>query len=304
MIRLTEFERNKLIATQLYLFDFFKKYCLDNNLRYYLIGGTLLGAIRHKGYIPWDDDLDVAMPSDDYYRFIETFVNSDHVFLDCRERDDRTWQSFSKLMARGTIYNEFVKQNYQCNKGIFIDIFPILSIPARKSLKGLLRDIWIALLEGKCWPREFIRPMKPKHPFINFIRNCCSHMLLFWCSQRKATKMRNDYLRKHAFDKSDFVNIGDNLHSRTPRKVIDGETIVQFEGRDASSPASWDEYLTATYGNYMKKPPESERVPHHYVCEVKFDDSLLLVNGQDRQSHKCHDHSRKEAEINQNESNV
>lgn len=281
MIELTKEECIELRKTQLQIFDCFRKFCEENHLRYFLVGGSLLGAVRHEGYIPWDDDLDVGMPADDYYKFIRTFEDTELFYLDCQERDKRTWQHFGKLMMRDTLFGEYVKQNYDCNKGIFIDVFPLLSTPPKKSIKGRARDLWIRVLNYKCFPREFVTIWKPRHPIFSSLLKALSQVMFCWCSSSKAREIRNAYLEKHSRDKNDFVSLGDNLLSRVPCQYFDEIAVGTFEGRTVPIPKKWDEYLTWVYGDYMTLPPESERVPHHYVCGVKFNNAQLTASEGD-----------------------
>ena len=208
------------------------------------------------------------MPAADYYRFIDIFKDTDLFFLDCEEKDKRTWQHFGKLMMRGTLFNEYVKQNYNCNKGIFIDIFPLLPVPPTNTLRGKARDLWVMILNPKCLPKEFLSIGKPHRPILSSLFNAFSHALLFWCSSTKAREIRKKYLAKHSQGSSEFVNLGDNLLSRVPSNFFDEITTGAFEGKEVSIPKKWDDYLTWVYGDYMKFPPESERIPHHYVCSV------------------------------------
>ncbi len=187
-LALNEEERKRLKETQLEIFDYFLKYCREHNLKYQLCGGTLLGAVRHKGYIPWDDDLDIYMPAEDYYRFIDEHKDDSGFRLDCREKDVRTWQSFAKLMKNGTVYEQYVKQRCDMAKGIFIDIIPVVSIPSPEhKIKYFLHKVLFYMLIVKCRPRRAILApdSKSKHPILGRIAKLISRLTFFWCSQKK-----------------------------------------------------------------------------------------------------------------------
>ena len=98
----------KLKEEQLKVLDYIVKVCEENSLEYFLIGGTLLGAVRHRGYIPWDDDLDLAMPRKDYEKFIKIFLNQDNgkYILDTNNHSKYYWLPFLKVRNKNTIYQE------------------------------------------------------------------------------------------------------------------------------------------------------------------------------------------------------
>ena len=117
----------KLKEEQLKILDYIVKICEENSLEYFLIGGTLLGAVRHRGYIPWDDDLDLAMPRKDYEKFIKIFLNQDNgkYILDTNNHSKYYWLPFLKVRNKNTIYQENLQKNYKGNLGIWVDIFPL-----------------------------------------------------------------------------------------------------------------------------------------------------------------------------------
>jgi len=101
--------------------------CEKNNLSYFLIGGTLLGAVRHKGFIPWDDDLDIAIPRKDYEKFLkicQTQLNSDY-FLHCNKTDPDYWLPFAKVRKKNTLFDEKSITSIETHKGIYNDVFPL-----------------------------------------------------------------------------------------------------------------------------------------------------------------------------------
>src|SRR5690554_4415622 len=117
----------KLHNVQIEILNQIVKICNQNKLTYFLIGGTLLGAIRHKGFIPWDDDLDIAMPRKDYEKFLELCQGylGDEYYLHCSKTDPKYWLPFAKVRKNNTIFEEKSIQTINSHKGIYVDIFPL-----------------------------------------------------------------------------------------------------------------------------------------------------------------------------------
>ena len=126
---------NKLHSIQVEILDEIIRICDSNNLDYYLIGGTLLGAIRHKGFIPWDDDLDIAMPRDAYDKFISLCYSelSDDYILDSFKNNSGYWLPFIKIRKKNTIYEEkAISAKRNIPKGVWVDIFPLDNVKTQK----------------------------------------------------------------------------------------------------------------------------------------------------------------------------
>lgn len=133
---------NELHKTQLEMLKEFDQLCNDNNLTYFLTGGTLLGSVRHQGFIPWDDDIDLGMPREDYIKLQKIFEKNDEkYFLQHFDSDPYFGIPISKLRRKNTYYPEKVLKNNQGHKGVFIDIFPWDYIP-----KNIFKKIFQKLL--------------------------------------------------------------------------------------------------------------------------------------------------------------
>lgn len=247
------------------ILEYFINFCERNNLKYYLVGGTCLGAIRHNDFIPWDDDIDVGMPRCDYEKFMKLYNNEDEkYFLQSFKTERAYYQHFSKLRDPETVYIEESSKHLDINHGIFIDIFPLesannlsydyhyynviyyltkLNILVRnpeakltgtslnlvKSISKLERGLLVSLINWLC------------------NRKKCESPKYYICIDTKPLKRK--YLLVEDYDynfKADFGNLKANI------------------------PREYDKYLSALYGDYMKLPPEEERLKGHGIIEVKF----------------------------------
>ena len=132
--RMNKEEQEKLKQIELNLLVCFKEICEKHKLDYFLTGGTLLGAVRHKGFIPWDDDIDVGMPREDYETFLRVASSClpDGIFLQTRKTDPEVPFNFAKLRDSRTTFIETSIKDLDINHGVYIDIFPIDYFPASK----------------------------------------------------------------------------------------------------------------------------------------------------------------------------
>lgn len=248
------------------IFDEFVRICDANNLKYYLYGGTLLGAVRHGGFIPWDDDMDIIMPRDDYEKFGEyckTELSEKYFYQTCFTDPD-----FPMLYAKIRLKNSYVKEDkwgdLNLHKGIYIDILPLDNFPSdiRKG-RSLLKKVWF-----------FNRVA-----YLNNINKSRKGMnLAFKIFPRDYSyNMRKKLLAKsHSSDGENVCSFGSHykpLQKRILQKSwFDGNEYMAFEGKQYRVPCGWKEYLVHLFGeSYMELPPVEKRVVHFNFSDVQFD---------------------------------
>ncbi|WP_279167052.1 LicD family protein [Thomasclavelia cocleata] len=252
---------------ELEIFIEFKKICDKNNLNYYICAGTLLGAVRHNGFIPWDDDIDILMLRDDYERFIKIAQNElpEYYFLQNVYTDPEFYFNFSKIRDNRTTFIETSSKNLNINHGVFIDIFPLDRFP-----RFCIDKIYIRLVERIANARisEYFENNNNNKSMKDFIIKKISYALfktpkraIFFKEKvyKKINKKRGDLLKNYsgAWGNKEIVS----------EDYFKDITILDFEGVQAKAPIYFDKYLTNLYGNYMKLPPIKEQVSHHY-CET------------------------------------
>lgn len=277
-LMVTEEIREKLKSKQLYLLREFLNICRENNLQYYLVGGSALGTVRHKGFIPWDDDIDVALPRPDYNKFIEisqSKLTSD-IFLQTFLTDKDYRNDFAKLRLEGTTFIESPCRNLNINHGIFIDVFPIDGYPYKKI------DIKILNIMKKVVKTYAHRGFysNNNYPIFKKLRHkcwliVCSVLCGFQNTSNALYRLDRLYQRWDYNSCDEVVCHGgawDELE-HCPKAQYGNGTSAQFEGIDVLIPELFDEYLEHKYPNYMQLPPLEKRVSHHYCDIIDVDNS-------------------------------
>lgn len=251
----------KLHEVQLDMLKDVHNFCAENNITYFLIGGTLLGAVRHKGFIPWDDDIDIAMPRGDYDKFIKTFqaAFTEKYFLQTVYTDKAYGRDFAKIRKNNTVFLEEVDAHVsERHHGIFLDVFVLEERPQKPSwwqnIKWRLSatiDSYLVCKRGK-------------------IKISLNKKILGIFSEKYLAKKR-DSLRK---GKGDFYYIP-FVGNKEKEKY--SPVLMEFEGENRFVPAGYDEILSSQYGDYMTLPPVEKRVTHNPV-RISFD-----LSGDDEQ---------------------
>ena len=230
-------------------------FCKENNLRYIVGYGTLIGAVRHQGFIPWDDDIDLWMPRPDYDKFIDSFKNANYQLL-CMEHGDY-YRMYAKVCDTRTI----ITNTNNNNMGVFVDVIPIDGLPSKENEA---RHYLKKMIVIRRWIYKVINCSiyGQKKPFLQslllcfFERICPVHrMLVFFL------RLSN----KYSFESSDYVGII-SLCSKPyllKRAYFEDITELMFEGHKVNAPLNYDECLRALYGDYMKLPPEKNQIPSH-----------------------------------------
>lgn len=242
---------------QIEILDDIVSFCEEQELQYCLAYGTLLGAVRHKGYIPWDDDIDIHMPRADYERFIELYNKreSDNSVV-THEQCRKYHVPFAKVYRKGTIVNEFFYK--QSVFGVYVDIFPIDGIKKRS-------QAW--------WCGQFIRCMYIKTSIFckrqttaRKLRLAITKLILLPFSEHFIlNRIRKISTRYNANECDKVCSFGSRTAIREilPRSVFDSYSTLTFEGKEYRVPGDYHTYLSHKYGDYMQLPPEEKRVSTH-----------------------------------------
>lgn len=229
-----------------------------NKLDYYLAYGTLLGAVRHKGFIPWDDDIDIMMPRKDYEILVANFeklFKDSNLKLACYNGSVYYPRPFAKIIDDRT---KLIETNYDDGNeiGVFIDVFVIDGLPNNKIIRfiheekiNFYRKIAFAAVYKESLCSNWLSKVIVKY----------AHKI----NKEKIFKKIEKLCKKYDYNDSKIVgNCLENENSIIEKKLLD-KTETDFEDMKAYIPIGFDQILKRRYGNYMELPPEKDRVPHH-----------------------------------------
>lgn len=270
-----EFRRMQLIQKD--MIKELDRVCRENNIRYSIFCGTLLGAVRHKGYIPWDDDADIAMLREDYEQFKRAAnqLNPEICFFQDHETDSEYRWGYAKLRRTGTTFIRAGQEHVKCKTGVFIDIFPLDDVP-RGVVGQMVQDFYCFCLRKILWSEVGKHSQKSTLKRLWFwLISWIKPEFVFRLCKRMEKKSRNDSVNRvrtltfPAFGKLYRKN---PLRERygLPKEWFTKLQEYEFEGLKLMGTKDYDGILTYTYGDYMKLPPEEERYPHAPVSYYDF----------------------------------
>lgn len=271
-----EIKARKISLTDLQKIQFsmlkeFAKYCDNNNIKYALCGGTLLGAIRHKGFIPWDDDIDILVSRPDFEKLQR--IKKPTIATDLSISNRRTGSSFPFIKIYNPNYKIY-EENIDLEEGeyIWIDVFPADGLPDKeKDIKKLYKKVTFfrkllmqKLLRNDCTisssknkVKQFFKPLSKY--FIDFLP------IDFYL------KKLDDISQSYTY--AECNNVGGVMwgygpQEKMPKEDFEKRVKVSFEGQKFYTFSCWEKYLTNLYGNYLQLPPKSKRINHNiYIIE-------------------------------------
>lgn len=248
--------------------------CDTLKIKYYLIGGTLLGAVRHKGFIPWDDDIDIAMTRADYEKFIKAApaLLPKNLFVQTNKSEQELLANFAKIRNCDTTFIETSVKNLNINHGVFVDIFPLdIFCDGKLSEKMFLftkHCLRLRIEKGFCLDRI------KRSSFVKRAVNKVLSAFLFWVSPERGVKLREKlftYYKKGS-------RLANHSGAWGKKEIVPADwygdgVFLEFEGISVRCPKEYDKWLTRVYGDYMKLPPLEKRISHHFVEVVDLDKS-------------------------------
>ncbi len=265
-------DMKKLHDVQLEILDFVCSICEENNLTCFLVYGTALGAYRHQGFIPWDDDVDVAMPREDYRKLLRIMKETENENFEIQDEDNekRYFLSYAKVRKKNTLLIERLTQGLYTHNGIFIDVFPLdyikeVNTLAFKARLKCIRYLVHILKFDTC--KELYKNRESKKTYIlDSIASYPARLL----PRRVILKILNRLkARNISREKAGWVAEYDSPRSVVPYSFYFPPRKMLFEGRMCNVPNEAEKYLTFIYGKAFMTPPPEQFRKSKKILEIK-----------------------------------
>lgn len=256
-----EIDLPQLKKIEVEMLDFLHGFCEEHDITYYLDSGTLLGAVRHKGFIPWDDDIDLVLTRADYTKLIKALDKEKGRY---RILSSDTAPNYSYPFAKVVDTHTILKEQEALDidgLGVYIDLFPLDHLPEGKTRRWFFHE---RLYYTKLfWGASVIH--NPE-----WVQKSLKNRIIFWYAKKRGWKHWIQKIDKIVatekyLSSSYMANLVGSCarHRCVECSVFEKKQIMEFEGHSYFGPVGYDKYLTNLYGNYMELPPKEERVTHH-----------------------------------------
>ena len=247
---------SELRSIQMGILDHVHRFCENHHIMYSLSSGTLIGAVRHKGYIPWDDDIDLYMPRRDYERFLREYDGGAYYRVLNPKGEQHYYYTFAKVVDERTLMMEKETEGFEI--GVYIDVFPVdyVSDDAQER-ERVFRKKHLLYKIRRC-------KISKANPLRSQLAYLCYRYLPLSTAMLNRRIERLIVRQEPTATVCNMTEAGPSVKGCFPASDIETAVDIEFEGKQYKAMAGYEDYLTRTYGNYMQLPPEDQRVTHQF----------------------------------------
>lgn len=257
--------------------------CVANNIRYTIAFGTLLGAVRHNGFIPWDDDIDICMPREDYEVFARVFPSKDGRYYTLDSRNSKYYYNCIYRVCDGDMVLPVKDIPQIDNLGAFIDIFVLDKWPTNDEeleyrydrIRALVKKIRYAL------PASYYKEATGRQIILRAIKFPLVLYYRYIVGFQKLRKSLDELVEQYNDKETGWRMVSSDNPRYAPwfirEEDLDKRVLISFEKLSVYAPENYDELLKRRYGDYMKLPPEEQRVTHHHFTPYWKKDSSSII---------------------------
>ncbi|WP_297637044.1 LicD family protein [uncultured Clostridium sp.] len=264
---------NKIQETEFNILKYISEVCEKNNIRYYLIYGTLLGAIRHEGFIPWDDDIDIVMPRKDYNKFkkIMSKDNSEKYLLCENDVVDNYPFIFPKVIYKKSELKEKSISQVNFKYGVYVDIFILDGVPKNKIERVYKKNKHKILY-------KLVRYRYLNEEYLGKLLKTVRKLYIKTIDIKKVQKSLNSIYIANEFDYADKVKLELMFNEKEylPKEYFNEMIKWNFEGQEFNIPKKYDECLKSEYGEYKILPPIEQQKSNHNFIELTIDGEKII----------------------------
>lgn len=265
-----ELSLEEIKQIELDILKVFHSFCVKHNIRYFISHGTLLGALRYKGFIPWDDDLDVLVPREDYNRLLRIFQNDERYQLMSYERNPDYRYPYAKLCDMTTRKEEGAYNNGM-ELGLDIDVFPLDTWD--DDLEKAKKEVKVQQKNMFCLSLSKLHKPDSHHPVKRFVKG----LVMIPCKLRGSAyyveKIMQEAYKPEQKGSRYMGGKAWNVYRERdimPAEIFAEAIELEFEGEKFYAPVGYDAFLTSLYGDYMPEPPVEKRKTHHSFKAYKL----------------------------------
>ncbi len=272
-LNLTNKELRALQLKGLEILIYFRDFCEAHGLKFYLCGGSCIGALRHEGFIPWDDDVDVFMPRPDYEKLFELwdkYANTKKYSCNRTTKSIFIGSIMTGIADKETKVIRPWQVGKQGHKGVMIDVLPLDGC-APKGIKRKFQMFWSMIYSLYC-----CRMVPVNHgKFVALVSKLLLSLVPGDENKFRVWNFAQKQMTKYKFNDTQYITelcSGPHyMKNEYPREIFDGVVYKEFEGHLMPLPEGYDLYLKMAFGDYMKLPPEEDRTPHHDIIYMNLE---------------------------------